>query len=208
MSQVDVLDLEGKVVEKFELPASVFDGNVKLHLIHQMVKYQLAKRRAGTHSTLTRKEVSGSGNKPWRQKGTGRARSGDVKSPIWRHGGTTFGPKPRSYAQKMPKKMRRGALRSALNLKMKEGKLKVIADFEIAEPKTKLMIGVLKKLEAEGKTLMVSESDQPNFLTALKNIPKAKPLRVEGLNVYDIMWHENLLFTKGALEAIARKLEG
>lgn len=208
MSQVDVLDLEGKVVEKIDLPSSVFDGKVKLHLIHQMVKYQLAKRRAGTHSTLTRKEVSGSGNKPWRQKGTGRARSGDVKSPIWRHGGTTFGPKPRSHAHKMPKKMRRGALLSALNLKMKEGKLKVISDFELAEPKTKLMIDALKKLEAEGKTLMVSEAEQSNFLTALKNIPRAKPLRVEGLNVYDIMWHENLLCTKGALEAIARRFEG
>ncbi|MEE9239864.1 MAG: 50S ribosomal protein L4 [bacterium] len=208
MSQVDVLDLEGKVVEKIDLPSSVFDGKVKLHLIHQMVKYQLAKRRAGTHSTLTRKEVSGSGNKPWRQKGTGRARSGDVKSPIWRHGGTTFGPKPRSHAHKMPKKMRRGALRSALNLKMKEGKLKVISDFELAEPKTKLMIDALKKLEAEGKTLMVSEAEQSNFLTALKNIPRAKPLRVEGLNVYDIMWHENLLCTKGALEAIGRRFEG
>ncbi len=208
MSQVDVLDLEGKVVEKIDLPSSVFDGKVKLHLIHQMVKYQLAKRRAGTHSTLTRKEVSGSGNKPWRQKGTGRARSGDVKSPIWRHGGTTFGPKPRSHAHKMPKKMRRGALQSALNLKMKEGKLKVISDFELAEPKTKLMIDALKKLEAEGKTLMVSEAEQSNFLTALKNIPRAKPLRVEGLNVYDIMWHENLLCTKGALEAIGRRFEG
>ncbi len=208
MSQVDVLDMEGKVVEKVDLPESVFDGKVKLHLIHQMVKYQLAKRRAGTHSTLTRKEVSGSGNKPWRQKGTGRARAGDVKSPIWRHGGTTFGPKPRSYEQKMPKKMRRGALLSALNLKLKEWKLKVVSDFELPEPKTKLMVEALKKLNAEGKTLMVCEAEQPNFLAALKNIPKAKPIRVEGLNVYDIMWHENLLCTKGALEAIAQRIKG
>jgi large subunit ribosomal protein L4 len=208
MSQMDVLDLDGKVVEQIDLPASVFDGEVKLHLIHQIVKYQLAKRRSGSHSTLTRKEVSGSGSKPWRQKGTGRARSGDVKSPIWRHGGTTFGPKPRSYEQKMPKKMRRGALRSALNLKLNEGKIKIIASFELAEPKTKLMIEVLKNLNADGKTLMVTDADQENFLTALKNIPKAKPLRVEGLNVYDIMWHENILCTKGALEAIAHRFEG
>jgi large subunit ribosomal protein L4 len=208
MSQVDVLDMEGKVVEKVDLPESVFDGKVKLHLIHQMVKYQLAKRRAGTHSTLTRKEVSGTGNKPWRQKGTGRARSGDVKSPIWRHGGTTFGPKPRDYEQKMPKKMRRGALLSALNLKLKEGKLKIVSEFVLAEPKTKLMVDALKKLDAEGKTLMVSEKEGSNFLAALKNIPKAKPLRVEGLNVYDIMWHENLLCTKGALEAIAQRIKG
>ena len=108
----------------------------------------------------------------------------------------------------MPKKMRRGALRSALNLKLKEGKLKVIAGFEVAEPKTKVVIEALKKLEADGKTLMVSDAEQENFLTALKNIPKAKPLRVEGLNVYDIMWHENILCKKGALEAIARRFEG
>lgn len=208
MSQVDVHDLEGKVVGQVDLPASIAEGQVKLHLIHQMVKYQLAKRRGGTHSTLTRKEVHGSGNKPWRQKGTGRARSGDVKSPIWRHGGTVFGPKPRSYEQKMPKKMRRGALRSALSLKLREGKLKVVSDFDLPEPKTRLMVDALKKLDAEGKTLLVSESEQLNFLAALKNIPKTKPLRVEGLNVYDIMWHEHLLCTKGALEAIARRFEG
>jgi large subunit ribosomal protein L4 len=206
MPQVDVMDLEGKVVEQVDLPEAVFDGEVRLHLIHQMVKYQLAKRRSGTHSTKTRKEVSGSGSKPWRQKGTGRARAGDVKSGIWRHGGTTFGPKPRSYEQKMPKKMRRGALKSALNLKLKEGKLRVIADFELSEPKTKTVLGALNNLDAAGKTLLVSNVDQPNFLTAVRNIKTAKPLRVEGLNVYDIMWHEHLLCTKGALEAIVRRL--
>jgi large subunit ribosomal protein L4 len=208
MAQIDVLDLEGKVVGQAELPASVFDGEVKLHLIHQMVKYQLAKRRAGTHSTLTRKDVSGTGSKPWRQKGTGRARAGDVKSPIWRHGGVAFGPKPRSYEQKMPKKMRRGALKSALNLKLNEGKLKVIADFEISEPKTKAAAGALERIGVQGKTLLVSDWEKSNFLTALKNIRKAKPLRVEGLNVYDIMWHEHIVCTKGALEAIAQRLAG
>jgi large subunit ribosomal protein L4 len=208
MSQIDVLDMEGKVVEQMELPASVFDGEVKLHLIHQMVKYQLAKRRAGTHSTLTRKEVSGTGSKPWRQKGTGRARAGDVKSPIWRHGGTAFGPKPRSYAQKMPKKMRRGALKSALNLRWKEGRLKVVSSFEMAEAKTKAAVDALKNLDAVGKTLLVSDADHPQFLVALKNVPAAKPIRSEGLNVYDIMWHEYILCTKGAIEAIAQRLAG
>ena len=207
MPKVDVLDMEGNVLEQMELPARVFDGEVNLHLIHQMVKYQLAKRRAGTHSTLTRKEVSGTGGKPWRQKGTGRARAGDVKSPIWRHGGVVFGPKPRNYAQKMPKKMRRGALKSALNLKWKEGKLKVVMNLEIAEAKTKVAIGVLGSLEATGKTLLVNDADQSHFLTAVKNVPAARPLRAEGLNVYDIMAHENLLCTKGALEMIFQRLE-
>jgi large subunit ribosomal protein L4 len=208
MSQVDVLDLDGKVVEQMELPEAVFNGEVKLHLIHHMVKYQLAKRRAGTHSTLTRKEVSGTGAKPWRQKGTGRARAGDVKSPIWRSGGTTFGPKPRSYKQKMPKKMRRNALMSALSLKLKEGKLKIITNFELSDPKTKSAINALNSLEAAGKTLLVSDTEQSNFITAMKNVRTAKPLRVEGLNVYDIMWHEHLLCTKGAIEAIAQRLAG
>ena len=208
MSQVDVLDLDGKVVEQMELPEAVFNGEVKLHLIHHMVKYQLSKRRAGTHSTLTRKEVSGTGAKPWRQKGTGRARAGDVKSPIWRSGGTTFGPKPRSYKQKMPKKMRRNALMSALNLKLKEGKLKIITNFELSDPKTKSAINALNSLEAAGKTLLVSDTEQSNFITAMKNVRTAKPLRVEGLNVYDIMWHEHLLCTKGAIEAIAQRLAG
>ena len=208
MPEIDVLDLEGKVIEQMELHAGVFDGEIKLHLILQMVKYQLAKRRSGTHSTLTRKEVTGTGAKPWRQKGTGRARSGDVKSPIWRHGGTVFGPKPRSYAQKMPKKMRRSALKSALNLKWKEGKLKVVANLEIAVAKTRAMIGVLGNLEVTGKTLLVSDADHPHFLMAVKNVPKAKPLRAEGINVYDIMAHEHLLCTKGALEAIVQRLAG
>ncbi len=208
MPQIDVHDLTGQVVEQVELPSSVFDGEVKLHLIHQMVKLQLAGRRAGTHSTLTRKEVHGSNAKPWRQKGTGRARAGDVKSPLWRHGGTIFGPKPRSYEQKLNKKMRRGALKSALNLKWKEGKLKVVRDFAIEEPKTRLMAGALRSLQAEGKTLMVTEADQANFLLSVRNIRGAKPIRVEGLNVYDIMWHENLLCTKGAIAAIAERLAG
>lgn len=207
MAKVDVLDLEGKVLEQMELPSKIFDGKVNLHLIHQMVKYQLAKRRAGTHSTLTRKEVSGTGGKPWRQKGTGRARAGDVKSPIWRHGGVVFGPKPRKYVQKMPKKMRRSALKSALNLKWKEGKLRVVTNLEISEAKTKVAIGILGCLEATRKTLLVNDVDLPHFLTAVKNIPAARPLRAEGLNVYDIMAHEILLCTKGALGIIIQRLE-
>ncbi len=208
MTQIDVHDLEGNVVEQVELPGAVFDGEVKLHLIHQMVKFQLAGRRAGTHSTRTRSEVHGTGAKPWRQKGTGRARAGDVKSPIWRHGGTAFGPKPRSYAQKMTKKMRRGALRSALNLKWKEGKLKVMRDFALEAPKTRLMVGALKSLQAQGKTLMVDESGQENFRLAVRNLQGVKSIRPEGLNVYDIMWHEHLLCTKEALSAIVSRLAG
>ncbi len=208
MPQIDVYDLEGAVVEQMDLPESVFDGQVKMHLIHQMVKAQLASRRAGTHSTLTRKEVHGRGSKPFRQKGGGRARAGDVKSPIWRHGGTTFGPKPRDYSQKMNKKMKSGALRSVLNLKWKEGKLLIVRDLSLPEPKTRLMKEVIKNLNLGRKALIVDDGGERNFELATRNIHGARPMRPEGLNVYDIMGHEHLVCTKGAIDGILKRLAG
>ena len=208
MPQIDVYDLEGQVVEQMDLPDSVFDGQVKMHLIHQMVKAQLAAKRAGTHSTLTRKEVHGTGAKPFRQKGGGRARAGDVKSPIWRHGGITFGPKPRDYSQKMNKKMKTGALRSALNLKWKEGKLLIVRDLNLPEPKTRLMAEAIKNLNLGRKSLLVDDGGERNFELATRNIQGAKPMKPEGLNVYDIMGDEHLVCTKGALDGISERLAG
>ncbi len=208
MHQIDVYDLEGRVVERMDLPESVFDGRVKMHLIHQMVKAQLAVRRAGTHSTLTRKEVHGTGAKPFRQKGGGRARAGDVKSPIWRHGGVAFGVKPRDYEQKMNKKMRRGALRSALNLKWKEGKLLVVRDLHLPEPKTRLVTSVIESLNLGRKSLVVDDGKERNFELGSRNVKGTKPIRPEGLNVYDIMGHEHLVFTRRALEGISERLGG
>ena len=179
MPQIDVHDLEGNVVEQMDLPGAVFDGQVRMHLIHQMVKAQRAARRAGTHSTLTRKEVHGTGAKPFRQKGGGRARAGDAKSPIWRHGGTAFGPKPRDYGQKMNKKMRGGALRSALNLKWREGKLLVVRDLRLPEPKTRLMAGVLQSLNLGRKALLVDDGNDRNLALASRNIQGTKPIRPE-----------------------------
>ena len=208
MPRIDVHDLEGEVVAQMDLPESVFDGEVRMHLIHQMVKAQLAARRAGSHSTRTRAEVSGTGAKPFRQKGGGRARAGDVKSPIWRSGGAAFGPKPRDYSQKLNKKMRRGALRSALNLRWNEGRLRVVCDLNLPAPKTRLMAEVIGRLNVGRKTLIVNEGGAPNFELAARNIPGAKPLRPEGLNVYDIMGHGHLVCTRGALAAVARRLGG
>lgn len=208
MPRIDVHDLEGKVVEQMDLPEAVFDGQVRMHLIHQVVKAQLAARRAGTHSTRTRKEVRGTGAKPFRQKGGGRARAGDVKSPIWRHGGTAFGPKPRDYAQKVNKKTRRGALRSALNLKWKEGKLLVVRDFDLPEAKTRLMAGVIDRLGLGRKSLLVDGGEDRKFELAARNIQGTKPMRPEGLNVYDIMGHEHLVCTKGALGDLSERLAG
>lgn len=208
MPRVDVYDLEGEVVEQMELPEAVFDGQVRMHLIHQVVKAQLAARRAGTHSTRTRREVHGTGGKPFRQKGGGRARAGDVKSPIWRHGGTTFGPKPRDYGQKVNKKVKRSALRSALNLKWKGEKLLVVRDLALPEAKTRLMAGVIERLGLGRKSLLVDGAEDRNFELAARNIPGTKPMRPEGLNVYDIMGHEHLVCTKGALGDIEQRLAG
>ena len=208
MPRIDVHDLEGKVVEQMDLPEAVFDGQVRMHLIHQVVKAQLAARRAGTHSTRTRKEVRGTGAKPFRQKGGGRARAGDVKSPIWRHGGTAFGPKPRGYAQKVNKKTRRSALMSALNLKWKEGKLLVVRDFELPEAKTRLMAGVIERLGLGRKSLLVDGGEDRKFELAARNIRGTKPMRPEGLNVYDVMGHEHLVCTKGALGDLSERLAG
>ena len=208
MPRIDVHDLEGKVVEQMDLPEAVFDGQVRMHLIHQVVKAQLAARRAGTHSTRTRKEVRGTGAKPFRQKGGGRARAGDVKSPIWRHGGTAFGPKPRGYAQKVNKKTRRSALMSALNLKWKEGKLLVVRDFDLPEAKTRLMAGVIERLGLGRKSLLVDGGEDRKFELAARNIRGTKPMRPEGLNVYDVMGHEHLVCTKGALGDLSERLAG
>ena len=208
MPRVDVYDLEGEVVEQMELPEAVFNGQVRMHLIHQVVKAQLAARRAGTHSTRTRSEVRGTGGKPFRQKGGGRARAGDVKSPIWRHGGTTFGPKPRAYGHKVNKKVRRSALLSALNLKWKEGKLRVVRDLALPEAKTRLMAGVIERLGLGRKSLLVDGAEDRNFELAARNIQGTKPMRPEGLNVYDIMGHEHLVCTKGALGDIEQRLAG
>ena len=207
MPRIDVYDLEGQVVEQMDLPESVFDGEVKMHLIHQMVKAQLAGKRAGTHSTLTRKEVHGTGAKPFKQKGRTRAPRAPI-SPIWGHGGVTFGPKPRDYSQKMNKKMKSGALRSALNLKWKEGKLLVVRDLNLPEPKTRLMAEVMVNLNLGRKALIVDEGSERNFELATRNIKGAKPMNPEGLNVYDILGHEHLVCTKGALDGISERLAG
>jgi large subunit ribosomal protein L4 len=189
-----------------ELDPAVFEAAVKPHLFHAEVRRQLAKRRAGTHATKNRALVSGGGIKPWKQKGTGRARQGTIRAPQWAGGGIVFGPVPRSYEHALPKKMRRAALRSALSLRLREGKLAVAEALALEAPRTKLLLEALRGLGLEGSVLVVIEAEDRNLELAARNLPKVDVLRAEGLNVYDVLRHDGLLLTKGALARIHERL--
>lgn len=206
MSEVELYDRDNRVVGSAPLPAGIFDGSVKPHLIQEVVVYQLAKRRRGTASTRTRREVRGSGGKPWRQKGTGRARVGAFTSPLWRGGGTIFGPKPRDYSYSVPKKVRRAALRSALNQAHGDGRLKVVREVDPPQPRTRLMADQLRKWALEGKTLIVVPEVSRTLALASRNLPRLKALPVAGLNVYDLLEADHVVVTPSALEAIGERL--
>ncbi len=188
-----------------QLPESIFGVPIRPHLLHQTVIMQLNNRRSGTASTKTRGRVRGSGRKPWRQKGTGRARVGSIRSPLWTGGGTTFGPQPRDYFYRLPKKARREALLSALSLRRKDEKIIVIDKLELAETKTKLMLEVLKNLGVESALIVIHKSDEKVERSA-RNLGTVKVLRAEGLNVYDILRYEHLVLTEQALGVIEERL--
>ena len=188
-----------------QLPESIFGVPIRPHLLHQTVIMQLNNRRSGTASTKTRGLVRGSGRKPWRQKGTGRARVGSIRSPLWTGGGTTFGPQPRDYSYRLPKKARREALLSALSLRRQDEKIIVIDKLELAETKTKLMLEVLKNLGVESALIVIHESDERVERSA-RNLGTVKVLRAEGLNVYDILRYEHLVLTEQALGVIEERL--
>ncbi|MBU4564351.1 MAG: 50S ribosomal protein L4 [Desulfarculus sp.] len=205
MPTLDVLDRNNQKVGQVELSEAVFGAEVKPHLLHEVVVWQLAKRRAGTACTKIRKEVRGGGRKPWRQKGTGRARSGSRRSPLWRGGGTTFGPKPRDYNYNVPKKVKKAALRSALSSKLGEEKLTVLRGFDLESIKTKDFVAVLSNLAA-GDCLVVIPSADEMVEKSGRNVPRVKVLRAEGLNVYDILKHDRLLLLEGAVAGIEEAL--
>jgi large subunit ribosomal protein L4 len=188
-----------------QLKEEIFGVKVLLHLLHQTVVMQLNNRRAGTASTKTKGFVSGGGKKPWRQKGTGRARAGSIRSPLWVGGGTTFGPRPRDYSYRLPKKARKQALLSALSAKNRDGKIIVLDKWELAEPKTKLMRKVLDDLKVTSALIIIAQSDERVERSA-RNLPAVKVLRVEGLNVYDLLRHEHLILTEGSLRLIEERL--
>jgi len=193
-----------------ELDPAVFEAKVLPHLFHAEVRRQLARRRAGTHSTKNRAAVSGGGIKPWKQKGTGRARQGTIRAPQWSGGGVVFGPVPRSYEHHLPKKVRRAALRGALSLRLKEGALLVAESLELAEPKTKLATALLAGLGLDGSqsVLVVIDREEPLLERAVRNLPWAMVLRAEGLNTYDVLRHKRLVLTRGAVDALHARLAG
>lgn len=187
MPTVDVVDLQSKKVGTVDLPQAVFGCALRASLVHEAVVMQRACERQGTASTLRRGEVSGSGKKPWKQKHTGRARSGSLRSPVWRHGGSVFGPKPRSYAYTMPKKKYRAALQSALSAKVADGKVIVVSEFALAQPKTKLLAKALDQFGLGETALLVAADTQVAMLQAARNLSSVKVVSADQLNVYDVV---------------------
>lgn len=187
------------------LNPAIFGVKTRPSLLHQAVVMQLANRRAGTAATKSKGFVSGGGKKPWKQKGTGRARSGSIRSPIWVGGGTVFGPTPRDYSYRMPRTARKEALLSALSLKKQDGKLLVVDKLELEQPKTKIMAKALADLEIKSALIVIDQADDRVERSA-RNLPKVKVLRVAGLNVYDLMRYEHLILTEAALKALEARL--
>jgi large subunit ribosomal protein L4 len=201
MANVKVFNMSGSEVGSIELNDSIFAVEVNTHVMHQAVVQYLANQRQGTQSTLTRAEVRGGGRKPWRQKGTGRARQGSIRSPQWTGGGVVFAPKPRDYSFKLNKKVKRLALKSALTTKVNENKLVVIDALNLNEIKTKEMANVLKNVNVN-KALVVLEDDNKNAVLSARNIPTVKTAQVSTINVYDILKYDSLVVTKSVVEKI------
>lgn len=205
--RIPVLSLDRETVGEFDLPAHIAGQPQRDHLLFETVRMQMANRRAGTASTKTRGEVRGGGKKPWRQKGTGRARAGSSRSPIWVGGATIFGPRPRSYSYRLPRSARRTALCTALALKQKQGELTVINELSFPEPKTKRMLEMLSRLGLGNNVLIVIAQADENIEKSARNLPTVKVLRSEGLNVYDLLRYRQTLFTQQALALVSEKLK-
>jgi large subunit ribosomal protein L4 len=207
MALVDVVNQKGEKIDTVELDDTVFGADIKEHLVHQAVVWQLAKRRAGTACTKTRGDVRGGGKKPWRQKGTGRARAGTNRSPIWTGGGTIFGPTPRSYEVSMPKKARKAALRSVLTARLQENRLTVVDKIELEAPKTKLFAEVCKDLGLEhDKAVFITAEKDEILIRSSRNLYRYLSLPCAGLNVYDLLRFDRLVLLKDAVPRIHERL--
>ncbi|MBQ4422390.1 MAG: 50S ribosomal protein L4 [Schwartzia sp.] len=206
MPKVAVYNIDRQQVGDIELNDNVFGVEVNGALLHQAVVMQLASQRLGTHATKTRAFVRGGGRKPWKQKGTGRARSGSRRSPLWVGGGTVFGPHPRSYAFSMPRKQRRLAIKCALSDKVQEGSLLVLDALDFEAPKTKQVVKLLQTFEIDNKALIITAEEAENVERSSRNIPGVKAINTTGLNVYDILNHDKLFVTKDAVARIEEVL--
>jgi large subunit ribosomal protein L4 len=212
MPTAKVRNLSNNEVGEVTLSDAVFGVELNEALIHAAVKNYLANKRQGTSATKTRGNVSGSGRKLWKQKGTGRARIASLRSPLWKGGGNVHGPQPRDWSYNLPKKMKRGALRSALSERLREGNIIVIDEFKITNPKTKEFVGTINGLQlSDGKkpvkTLIVDSLDNENLIRSSKNVQKTKVTNSFGLNIYDLLYHEKLLISKAAIEELNQLLD-
>ncbi len=207
-SSATVYDREGKESGQIELPPSVFNAPVNEAVLHQAVRRQQANDRQGTHETKTRGEVSGGGKKPWKQKGTGRARQGSTRAPQWRHGGTVFGPHPRSYEQKMPRKQRRLALRSALSVKSQEGAVRIVEEIALEAPKTRVLAGLFDEMGAGARTLFVIPEHDLMLEKSTRNLAGVKTILATNLNPTDVLTADTIVFTRSALTQVEEWLSG
>ncbi len=207
MASVDVINQKGEKVDTIELDDKIFNAEIRETLVHEVVVWQQAKRRGGNASTKTRGQVRGGGKKPWRQKGTGRARAGTNRSPVWVGGGTVFGPHPRSYAFSVPKKVRRAALRSVLSARLKDDRLTVVDKIELDLPKTKLFVETVKALGFDtNKTLFITPEKDEALLRSSRNLYHVMVLPTEGLNVYDLLRFDRLVLLQDAVAKIHERL--
>jgi len=204
--KVAIKDIKGKASGEFEVNFPMVEDGSGTQAVHDVVVAYRAAQRAGTHSTKTMGEVAGTNKKPWRQKGTGRARAGSLRSPLWRGGGVTFGPKPRDYTKKVGKKTRQLSLRKALTERLKAGDVVVVDDFKLESPKTKGFLAALTALDVNGKTLIVSTAADKNLLLASRNVASVEVTSSSDVNTYQVLKYDKLVFTKGALEKVQERL--
>jgi len=206
MPSVDIIDLSNNKVGTLDLADAVFGAPVNEALLYEAVRHSQAAARRGTASTKTRHEVAGSGKKLWKQKGTGRARMGSIRSPLWRHGGTVHGPQPRSYAYHLPRKMQLGALRSALSAKLRDGELKVVNEFSLAEAKTKSIRQALNAIEAVKTVLLVDNAENRNLELSSRNLEGVKLVSSREVSVYDLLKHQQVILSEAAARKLAEAL--
>lgn len=202
MPKVTMYNISGDQVGEIELNDDIFGIEINENAMYEVVKNQLANKRQGTQSTKTRAEVRGGGRKPWRQKGTGRARVGSIRSPLWVGGGVTFAPKPRDYSYRLPKKIRKLAMKSALTSKVNNDEIVVLDGLNISAPKTKEMINILSNLNADKKALIVMDGRDDTVIKSARNIPGVKTTSVNTLNVYDILKYDKFIITKDAVQKV------
>ncbi len=206
MLSIPVYTMQGKKDSKFTLDKDLFDGKINKSVLYEVIAMYQKNQRQGTASTKTRAAVRGGGKKPWKQKGTGRARTGSIRNPLWKGGGVIFGPHPKNYTSPIPKKLKKLAVKSSLNAKLKSNELIVIDEIKLDQPKTKKLVNILSSLDAMDKSLILLEKKDPNIMKACSNIPGSDVRTFDNFNAYDILKHHKLIISKSALKHLIKRL--